>query len=117
MRPASIGLLIIYSAICSAEDRRIAAIDHSVMIAQDFSQQPLPVFRGGYLIARSRTPPGFSIWDRSGRMVAHRDLTLPGAAVTSINDIAATSRGDVLALAVSATNTDAKSLPRLCGPR
>lgn len=88
------------AALLMGATRPIATVSRTIATELDFSNQPAPVFRNGYLVARHKSPLGFSIWDNNNRLINHQEISLPNAVSVVVLDAAASSLGAV-ALIVS----------------
>jgi hypothetical protein len=98
-------MMVLCVAPCFAQPgRRAAKTAESAVLNVDFSGQPLPTFRGGYLVGRQTNPAGYSIWDRSGQLLRHEEVRLPGVKATNIRDVSINLRGDTLVLVVTGSD-------------
>jgi hypothetical protein len=76
------------------------ALETSVQLSQDFSGQPIPKFKNGYLVAYNADRTKFFALDRNGVRVAETDLTALNLGRTSINDVAASAGGFAIAATI-----------------
>ncbi len=100
----AVAILGFGGVLCQAEDFRSAAVAQSRLVGLDFSHQPIPVFQGGYLIARSASRTGFSIWDRDGKLTNRQEVSHPGATETVLIDAAIAPDGAVALVASGLDN-------------
>lgn len=103
----ALGLALAFSLVgvwCFAQTQRVAVTASTSGFNIDFSRQPLPIFRGGIILARQLSPPGFSAFDVSGKLLHHQNIVIPGATSLTVDDVASTQNGETIAVLVSATD-------------
>lgn len=71
----------------------------SQALAWDFSGQPIPRYKGGFLVAYDSDHSTMRAFDPSGALVAEAKLALPGAVAARIRDVAVAPNGDFVAAA------------------
>ncbi len=93
---------------CNAETAVIAKAGDSVALTHDFSSNPVPRFHGGAVVAWERESPRLHVWDRSGRTLVDRDLTIADGTLM-IRD-AAVDKGGAIAASGTLTSNQGRSL-------
>src|SRR5690349_4947557 len=94
------------SVLCFAQAQPMAIVANTSSFNVDFSRQPLPIFRGGVVLARQQSPAGFSVFDVTGRLICHRDIVIPDATSLTVIDAASTQNGETIAVVVSASDAN-----------
>jgi sugar lactone lactonase YvrE len=77
----------------AAAETALPSPESSVGLAWDFSGQPIPRFKNGFLIGYDSDHATVRSFDSGGKLVTQTKLVLPEAAVVSINDVAAWTDG------------------------
>lgn len=95
-----VGLLAAMSQIGPAWSQEVV---RSQVLSWDFSGQPIPRYKSGFLVAYDSDHATMRAFDKTGALVAVAKLTLPEATTVMIRDVAVAPNGDFVA-AVSAQN-------------
>jgi len=112
MRLTSIQLLL---ASTLTSEEALAPPSRSVPILTDFTQQPIPRFRNGFLVGIDSTRTRVRIWDRDWALKVDTPISIPGGGQTIVNDVAVDADGS---FAVAATLVGASSTGTIvwCAP-
>lgn len=94
-------------------EENLAVPSRSVAIPVDFSQQPIPRFRNGFLVAIDSTRTRVRIWDRDAALKIDAPISVPDTGQIVINDVAVAVDGS---FAVTATLSGASSAIVWCTP-
>jgi hypothetical protein len=99
-------LLLVVFAFAVTGDEAFTPPVRSVSVPGDFSQQPVPRLRNGFLIGIDTTRTRVRIWDRDGALKVDTVIAVPSGEQTMINDVAVSGDGS---FAVAATISAASS--------
>ena len=93
----SAGLVTGSSRVSAA--RPDVTVSKSVPVGFDFTKEPLPHFRNGYVVAVDHSHTTVRVWDSRWTLVMDRRVEIPGAARTILRDVSALPSGRVVVLA------------------